>query len=269
MDAAQLATALADAGVDPRRYRIAGRPTWAGHLGLSLMEEVVLLTESRRTGHWYVKGGQDVVPGWPAVLCEFPDEAQACAYLYAQLTRSDGLSFTQEKTHWAATAEELRAQAEAELAQLHPRRAAERARWSSEWERRRASGAPAMTRDELREALDAAGSFEPYWIDAVPAVPTVVPEFDPDGEEDVDFPETEPWPANRFLLAWDGYDECWVTGSRLPGAQPDYHLRFAAEAEGEACAYLFEYLTSPRTLPRRLTGAQWRALLTAQDSRAA
>ncbi|WP_037608416.1 hypothetical protein [Streptacidiphilus rugosus] len=264
MDAGQLAATLAKAGVDPHRYRIAGRPDPAAGAGSRASQEAVLLTGSARTGTWYVKGGQDVVPGWPTVLREFADEAQACAYFCAELTRPDGSAFTQEKARWVETAEELRAQAETELARQHPERATERARWHREWEERRASGAPLMTRDELRRAAEVAGTFEPYWIDPGPADPVIVPDFDPDSDETWESQETEPWPADHFLLAWDGYDECWVTGSRRPGAQPEYHLRFTAE--DEACAYVFEYLTSPRTVPPRLTPAQWQALQTEQPS---
>jgi hypothetical protein len=119
-----------------------------------------------------------------------------------------------------------------------------------------------MTRDELRGALEVTGACEPYWIDPGATDPIVVPDLDLDSDEDWGSPEAEPWPADCFLLAWDGYDECWVTGSRGPGGQVDYHLRFAAQAEDEACAYVFEYLTAPRTVPRLLTRAQWQALMT-------
>lgn len=257
MDAGQLAVGLATAGVDPNRYRIAGRPELMARPGTPPSPEAVLLTGSARTGSWYVKGGQDVVPGWPAVLREFTDEAQACSYLYAELTRPDGRACAEDKARWAERAQELRARAETALARQYPERAAERARWRGEWERRRLSGDPLMTRDELRRALDAAGAFEPYWIDPGEATPIAVPEFDPN-DESYGPPEVQPLPAGPLLLAWDGYDECWAVGSRRPGEQPDYHLRFYAE--DEACVYVFEYLTAPRTLPRRLTRAQWQAM---------
>ena len=257
MDTRQLAAVLAAAGGDPRAYRIAGQA--ATETG-SPAEDAILLTGSARTGRWYIKGGQDVVPGWPTVLREFADETQACVHFSGELTRTDRSAMAEEKAAWAARAGQLRAQAEAELARTHPERVAERARWQTEWRRRGAMHLPLMTRTELSAALAAAGTQEPYWIDPGPAEPTVLPAFDPDDEGSWEFPQSAPWPADCFVLAWDGLDECWATGSRRPGCQPDYHLRFAADAEDEACAYVFEQLTAPNTVPPRLTPAQWRAL---------
>jgi hypothetical protein len=250
MNTRELVAALSAAGADPRRLRIAGeRPVstapdaWA--------EDVLLFTHSVRTGRWLVKGGQEAVPGWPGVLRVFEEEGEACRFLLDELTRSDRPALAAERGAWVRHAAGLRARAEAELAIAHPGRAEQR--------RRHAAGRTPGTRAGLLDALSS-GAKEPYWIDEGPAEPVDLSAFDPDDEETWTLSDPRPWPSDVFVLAWDAFDELWTTGSRRDGAQPDIHLRFRSESE--ACAYVFELLTHPASVPPRLTTEQWRALRT-------
>ncbi|WP_037607703.1 hypothetical protein [Streptacidiphilus rugosus] len=252
MNTKELRAALASAGVDPGRLRIAGeRPEPTVHEEWA--EDVLLLTHSARTGRWLLKGGQEAVPGWPGVLRVFEEEGEACRFLLDELARSERPALAAERGAWVLQAAGLRARAEAELAITHPGRAEQR--------RRHAAGRTPDTRAGLRDALSSSGAKEPYWIDEGPAEPVDLSAFDPDDEETWTLPDPRPWPPDVFVLAWDPFDELWTTGSRRAGAQPDIHLRF--RSEGEACAYVFELLTHPASVPPRITTEQWRALRSA------
>ncbi|TDU05420.1 hypothetical protein EDD99_3932 [Streptomyces sp. 846.5] len=233
-----LRRSLTAGGIDPARLRIAGEQPLAVPGGE--LVDALLLTGSDRTGRWYLKGSSELEPGWPGVLAQFPDEQSACRRVHEELTRHNGTPFAVERATWARTTAVLRARAEEDLARTHPARAEQR--------RLRDQGLPLTTRAELEAALKACGSNEPYYIDHDPADPWT---------EDSN-PLLHHWPTDVFALMWDEFDELWVIGVAKKDVQPAIHLRFTDEAE--ACSYVFELLTRPPSLPRRLTAAQWHAL---------
>jgi hypothetical protein len=232
-----LRAALREAGVSADRYALDG-DAYTPH-----KRPGYLVLAPEISPRWGVTGGDDVVYGWPGLLCAFDSEAEACEAFYQEMTRSDAEPFAPEKAEWKAEADRRWRRAEQDLARTAPELAAERAHWASEWERRAAHGHPMMTARELAQALERAGKRQNWFISGIDPAPNN---------------------ATNVCLIGPDQDGSWYVGE--VNERSVFHRQVLGLSEGEACRYAYETATKPLRRPR-LTQAQWRGQCAAAAQR--
>ena len=224
------------AGVDPGRYLLPIRSKEA--MNWMLRPEGQTWLRPSRSGTWEVAAG-GIGPHYDCfgTIAEFATVNDACTAFLRELTLADGQAFAAQRAAWSQACVSRWQQGEARIAQEEPDVAEQRRRWHARWARRQADREPAMTIEELEQAL-------------------VKAEFHREGLQLQGKDELR-WDAGRGPVIGQDQQGRWYHG-RWQFDRPGFFLpeyRFLTEAE--VCQHFYESYIGPYELSPPLTYEQW------------